>query len=71
MLHSIAKEFGCKNLNCSNNRNLNINKSFAMDQAKGDWIFYLDADEELSEQLNQEKSNYPKSPIRSAYKPLL
>jgi glycosyltransferase involved in cell wall biosynthesis len=34
-----------------NNMNLNVNKSYAMEQATGDWIFYVDPDERFSQAL--------------------
>lgn len=34
--------------------NLNINKAFAIDQATTDWVFYLDADEEITPRLGEE-----------------
>ncbi|MDD2998847.1 MAG: glycosyltransferase family 2 protein [Candidatus Riflebacteria bacterium] len=44
-----------------NNRNLNINKSFGFEQLETDWIFYLDPDEiitqELAEEIKQAISN--------------
>lgn len=65
----IAEKFGCKTFERSNNRNLNVNKSFAMDQAKGDWIFYLDPDERISEHLIQEvNSTIQSDPSVSAFK---
>ena len=65
----IAEKFGCKTFERSNNRNLNVNKSFAMDQAKGDWIFYLDPDERISEHLIQEvNSTIQSNPSVSAFK---
>ncbi|MBI12207.1 MAG: b-1,4-glucosyltransferase [Deltaproteobacteria bacterium] len=50
----IAREHGCLTFSRPNDRNLNINKSFAMDQASGDWIFYLDPDERIPSELAQE-----------------
>lgn len=50
----IAGNFGCKTFSRPNNPNLNINKSYAIDQAKGDWIFYLDPDERIPDELSNE-----------------
>jgi glycosyltransferase involved in cell wall biosynthesis len=50
----IAKEHGCKIFSRPNNANLNINKSYAMGQANGDWIFYLDPDERIPSELVDE-----------------
>ena len=49
-----AEELGCKTFSRPNDRNLNVNKSFAMDQASGDWIFYLDPDERIPFKLVEE-----------------
>ena len=37
-----------------NNKNLNINKSFGFKQLKTDWIFYLDPDEIITQELKEE-----------------
>ena len=50
----IAKEQGCKTFSRPNNRNLNINKTYAMVQASGDWILYLDPDERIPSELVDE-----------------
>ncbi|MBN2366327.1 MAG: glycosyltransferase family 2 protein [Calditrichaeota bacterium] len=50
----IAKAHNCSVFQRPNNPNLNINKSFAMEQAEGEWIFYLDPDERIPEQLAEE-----------------
>ncbi len=50
----IAREAGCRVFERPNNPNLNVNKAFAIEQASGDWIFYLDPDERLPEALQQE-----------------
>ena len=49
-----AEALGCKTFSRPNDRNLNVNKSFAMDQASGDWIFYLDPDERIPSELVEE-----------------
>ena len=50
----VARELGCRVFSQPNNTNLNVNKSYAMEQATGDWIFYLDPDERLPELLESE-----------------
>ncbi len=37
-----------------NNANLNINKSFGISKAKGEWIFYIDPDEVITKNLKKE-----------------
>jgi glycosyltransferase involved in cell wall biosynthesis len=51
---ALAKEYGCRTFSRPNNPNLNVNKSFAIEQATGDWIFYLDPDERISNSLRDE-----------------
>ncbi len=48
---SLARSMGCRVFQKTNNINPNINKSYAMEQARGDWIFYMDPDERLSRRL--------------------
>jgi len=50
----LAKEAGCRIFSRPNNPNLNLNKSYAMEQVSGGWIFYLDPDERISEELATE-----------------
>jgi len=50
----IAESHGCRVFSRPNNPNLNVNKSFAIEQARGGWIFYLDPDERLPDTLVQE-----------------
>lgn len=52
--YNYAKELGCKAYKQPNNPNWNINKSYAFEQATGDWIFYIDPDERLPEALLKE-----------------
>ena len=47
----VAREAGCHVFSQPNNTNLNVNKSYAMEQATGDWVFYVDPDERLPEFL--------------------
>lgn len=61
-----AKEAGCKVFHKPNNPNLNVNKAFAIDNASGEWIFYLDPDERISESLAREireKISHPDSAV--------
>jgi len=37
-----------------NNPNLNINKTYGIEQATTDWVFYLDPDEEITPELGEE-----------------
>ena len=39
---------GCRVFSRPNNTYLNVNKSYAMEQASGDWVFYVDPDERHS-----------------------
>lgn len=50
----IAQKAGCKVFRQPNNPNLNVNKSFAISQSTSDWIFYLDPDERIPENLAEE-----------------
>jgi glycosyltransferase involved in cell wall biosynthesis len=43
----IAKKYTNKTFQRENNPNLNINKSFAIDNCTSEWIFYLDPDERI------------------------
>ncbi|MBU0576323.1 glycosyltransferase family 2 protein [Patescibacteria group bacterium] len=47
----IAQELGAKVINTTNKLNFHINKQLAMDQAKGDVVLQLDADEVIDEEL--------------------
>lgn len=51
---AIAKKHGCRVFSRPNNPNLNVNKSFAMEQATGEWVFYLDPDERIPDSLRDE-----------------
>ncbi len=50
----IAKERKAKVFRRPNNPMLNVNKNFGFDKANGDWIFCLDADEEVTPELAKE-----------------
>ena len=63
-----ANNQGCLVFSRPNNTNLNINKSFAIEQVKNDWVFYMDPDERISESLANEISKLNKDSINSAFK---
>ena len=48
---SLAQSLGCHVFKRPNNINPNFNKSYAVEQASGDWIFYIDPDERLGGKL--------------------
>lgn len=50
----VAKKFGAKVFVRDNPAQLNINKNFGFEQAKGDWILSLDTDERIPSELAQE-----------------
>ena len=50
----IAKKYGAKVIVTENHPIFHINKQRAMDEAKGEWILQLDADEVVSTQLAEE-----------------
>lgn len=50
----LAEELGCGVFPRPNHENLNVNKSYAIDQTTGEWVFYVDPDERLPEELLQE-----------------
>src|SRR5260221_7629084 len=50
----IAKKFGAKVTITSNPPMFHINKQKALDEAEGEWILQLDADERVSENLAKE-----------------
>ncbi len=51
----VAKQFERVRLfDRPNNKNLNVNKSFGFEQLQTDWIFYLDPDEIITEELAHE-----------------
>ncbi|KAF0154990.1 MAG: family 2 glycosyl transferase [Elusimicrobia bacterium] len=60
----LAASLGARVFTRPNDANLNVNKQFGLEQCSGDWIFYLDPDEEVSAGLAEglrgelEKSRY-------------
>ncbi len=51
---AIARRYTKRVYRRSNNLNLNVNKAYALERASGDWIFYLDPDEQISPALAKE-----------------
>jgi glycosyltransferase involved in cell wall biosynthesis len=50
----IAREFGAVLMTGPNVRNLNENKTKAIEQCRGEWVMYLDADERVSPESGAE-----------------
>ena len=50
----VAKEYNAKIIQTNNPKNFHINKNKAIDAARGDWIFQLDADEVVTGELARE-----------------
>ena len=65
---NIAKSNGCRVFSRPNNYNLNVNKSYAIEQAIYEWIFYIDPDERISEKLGTEIKKVIKNTNNSAFK---
>lgn len=51
---NIAKQYGARIIHTGNPPIFHINKNKAIDDAKGDWIFQLDADEVVTSELAEE-----------------
>ena len=64
---ALAKDKGCRVFSRPNNHNLNSNKSYCIEQATGDWIFYLDPDERLPAKLVDEIIDTVKDTKYSAF----
>ena len=64
----VVREAGCRVYSRPNNTNLNVNKSYAMEQANGDWIFYVDPDERIPEFLVSEIEKVIQATTNSAFK---
>ena len=64
----VARETGCRVYSRLNNTNLNVNKSYAMEQASGDWVFYIDPDERIPGVLVSEIANVIQATTNSAFK---
>ena len=65
---AVAKDNGCKVFSRPNNHNLNINKSYSMEQATGEWLFYIDPDERLPKKLVDEIIDAVKDTPHSAFR---
>ena len=65
---AVAKDHGCKVFSRPNNQNLNINKSYSMDQATGEWLFYIDPDERLPAKLVDEIKDAVNDTAHSAFR---
>ena len=63
-----ARDLGCHVFSRPNNNNLNVNKSYAMEQASGDWVFYVDPDERIPEILVEEIEKVIQDTTNSAFK---
>lgn len=66
--YELAESLGCRAFRRPNDMNLNVNKSYAMEQAQGEWIFYVDPDERFSESLQQEVLKKINSTKAAAYR---
>ena len=64
----VVREAGCRVYSRPNNTNLNVNKSYAMEQANGDWVFYVDPDERIPEFLVSEIEKVIQGTTNSAFK---
>ena len=64
----VARELGCRVFSRPNNTNLNVNKSFAVEQTTVDWVFYLDPDERLPELLVKEIEEVPENTSYTAFR---
>ncbi len=65
----IAKSYGKKVriINTDNPAMFHKNKQKAIDEARGEWILQLDADEELSEELKKEIKSIVMGPVSNSY----
>ncbi|MCJ8276831.1 MAG: glycosyltransferase, partial [Bdellovibrionales bacterium] len=66
--YEVAEEMGCRVFRRPNDMNLNVNKSYAMEQATGDWIFYVDPDERFDDALMEEVRNKIKAGKDAAFR---
>ena len=63
----ICKDFGCKVIE-TDWKGFGKTKKFAVDSAKNDWIFSVDADEEVTYELKDRIKSILKSPKYSGYR---
>lgn len=66
--YELAESLGCRVFRRPNDMNLNVNKSYAMEQAQGDWIFYVDPDERFEKALMDEVAAKISVTTASAFK---
>jgi hypothetical protein len=52
--YDIAKKLGCRVLHFPFHRYIEPSRNFALHSSGGDWVFILDADEEITQELAQE-----------------
>lgn len=64
---SIAEQFGARIFHYQWNEDFAAARNFGLDQAKGDWILYLDADEELEPNCSDRFKALTKQPEIEAY----
>ncbi|MDO8804867.1 MAG: glycosyltransferase family 2 protein [Elusimicrobiota bacterium] len=57
-----ARDFRVKYFSRPNSRAVYVNKQFSVDQASSDWVFILDADEEISPALRAEIKRHTAAP---------
>jgi glycosyltransferase involved in cell wall biosynthesis len=67
--YEIAKELGCRVFRQPNNSNLNVNKSYGIEQTKNEWVIYIDPDERLTDELLKEiRDTINSNPIENGFK---
>ena len=67
--YEAAKEIGCRVFRQPNNSNLNVNKSYGINQTTHEWVLYIDPDERLTDELLKEIRDTIKSdPIENGFK---
>jgi len=65
----VARKYTDKVHSQPNRRNLNINKTYGIDRATSDWIFYLDPDEVIPPALAEEiRTLIDSDPVENAFK---
>jgi len=67
--YEIAEELGCRVFRQPNNSNLNVNKSYGIDQTSNEWVLYIDPDERLTDELLKEiRDTINSDPIENGFK---
>lgn len=65
----VARRYTDKVFSRPNQTNLNLNKSYAIEQAGSEWVFYLDPDEAVSPALAEEiRAVIASAPAENAYR---